>query len=316
MKNLNHCSKLISDGGIIMDDNFAKWLELATDLAEKTIKNYTRAIKKISFDLSEKNIVQMSLEEITTEEDLENIKRDYFLDPEKKEMDEKGNRMYSAAFNKFISYKTSEGINPIGNSGTVYIISNPAMPGLVKIGKTINLEARLQSLYSSGVPMPFRCIYAKEVDNYSEVERKLHKGLNSHRENSNREFFRIPEEEVINFLELVPGKDVTPKEDDFEDKEDEIAFERATRIGQRFNFNMVKIPIGSTLTFIRDENVTCKVISSSRVEFDGNDHSLSSAALIATNRMGFNWKTIAGPLNWKFEGEVLDERRSRLEEEE
>ena len=299
-----------------MDDNFAKWLELATDLAEKTIKNYTRAIKKISFDLSEKNIVQMSLDEITTEEDLENIKRDYFLDPEKKEMDEKGNRMYSAAFNKFISYKTSEGINPIGNSGTVYIISNPAMPGLVKIGKTINLEARLQSLYSSGVPMPFRCIYAKEVDNYSEVERKLHKGLNSHRENSNREFFRIPEEEVINFLELVPGKDVTPKEDDFEDKEDEIAFERATRIGQRFNFNMVKIPIDSTLTFIRDENVTCRVISSSRVEFDGNDHSLSSAALIATNRMGFNWKTIAGPLNWKFEGEVLDERRSRLEEEE
>ena len=299
-----------------MDDNFAKWLELATDLAEKTIKNYTRAIKKISFDLSEKNIVQMSLDEITTEEDLENIKRDYFLDPEKKEMDEKGNRMYSAAFNKFISYKTSEGINPIGNSGTVYIISNPAMPGLVKIGKTINLEARLQSLYSSGVPMPFRCIYAKDVDNYSEVERKLHKGLNSHRENSNREFFRIPEEEVINFLELVPGKDVTPKEDDFEDKEDEIAFERATRIGQRFNFNMVKIPIDSTLTFIRDENVTCRVISSSRVEFDGNDHSLSSAALIATNRMGFNWKTIAGPLNWKFEGEVLDERRSRLEEEE
>ena len=299
-----------------MDDNFAKWLELATDLAEKTIKNYTRAIKKISFDLSEKNIVQMSLEEITTEENLENIKRDYFLDPEKKEMDEKGNRMYSAAFNKFISYKASEGINPIGNSGTVYIISNPAMPGLVKIGKTINLEARLQSLYSSGVPMPFRCIYAKEVDNYSEVERKLHKGLNSHRENSNREFFRIPEDEVINFLELVPGKDVTTKEDDFEDKEDEIACERATRIGQRFNFNMVKIPIGSTLTFIRDENVTCKVISSSRVEFDGNDHSLSSAALIATNRMGFNWKTIAGPLNWKFEGEVLDERRSRLEEEE
>ena len=299
-----------------MDDNFEKWLEPATDLAEKTIKNYTRAIKKISFDLSEKNIVQMSLEEITTEEDLENIKRDYFLDPEKKEMDEKGNRMYSAAFNKFISYKTSQGTNPIGNSGTVYIISNPAMPGLVKIGKTINLEARLQSLYSSGVPMPFRCIYAKEVDNYSEVERKLHKGLNSHRENSNREFFRIPEEEVINFLELVPGKDVTPKEDDFEDKEDEIAFERATRIGQRFNFNMVKIPIGSILTFIRDENVTCKVISSSRVEFDGNDHSLSSAALIATNRMGFNWKTIAGPLNWKFEGEVLDERRSRLEEEE
>ena len=50
-KNLILCSNLNCDGGIIMDDNFAKWLELATDLAEKTIKTYTRAIKKISFDL-------------------------------------------------------------------------------------------------------------------------------------------------------------------------------------------------------------------------------------------------------------------------
>ena len=136
-----------------MDDNFSKWLELATDLAEKTIKNYTRAIKKISFDLSKDNIVQTSLEEISNEEELESVKRDYFLIPENKEMDEKGNRMYSAAFNKFISYKTAQGTNPIGDSGIVYIISNPSMPGLVKIGKTINLQSRLQSLYSSGVPI-------------------------------------------------------------------------------------------------------------------------------------------------------------------
>jgi len=298
-----------------VDDNFSKWLELATDLAEKSIKNYVGAIQKISFDLSQNNIVHTSLEEISTEEELERIKRDYFLIPENKEMDEKGKRMYSAAFNKFIAYKITQGTNPIGNSGIVYIISNPSMPGLVKIGKTINLQSRLQSLYSSGVPMPFRCIYAKEVENYSEVERKLHKGLNSHRENSNREFFRIAEEAVINFLELVPGKDITPREDDFEDKEDERAFERATRIGQRFNFNMVQIPLGSTLTFIRDENVTCKVVSSSRVEFEGDDHSLSSAALIAIKRLGFNWKTIAGPLNWKYEDEVLDERRKRIEQE-
>jgi hypothetical protein len=189
------------------------------------------------------------------------------------------------------------------------------MPGLVKVGKTINLEDRLKSLYSSGVPMPFRCVYAKEVDNYSEVERKLHKGLNSHRENSNREFFRIPEEEVINFLELIPGRDVTPRDDDFEDQEDQIAFEKATRIGQRFNFDMVNIPVGSILTLVRDEAITCSVSSATRVEFEDQDYSLSSAALIAVKRMGYNWKTIAGPLNWKFSGEVLDQRRSRLEQE-
>ena len=60
----------------------------------------------------------------------------------------------------------------------------------------------------------------------------------------------------------------------------------------------------------------CIVKSRTRVEFEGEDHSLSSAALIAKNRMGFNWKTIAGPLNWKFEGEVLDDRRVRLESSE
>jgi len=296
-----------------MNDNFEKWLELATDLADKTIKSYIGALKKINLDLSEKNIVQMSLEEINSAEELEKIKIDYFHVPENKDLDERGNRMYSAAFNKFISYKTSKGSEKIGNSGIVYIISNPAMPGLVKVGKTINLDDRLKSLYSSGVPLPFRCVYAKEVDNYSDVERKLHKGLNSHRENSNREFFRIAEEEVINFLELIPGKDVTPRDDNFEDKDDEVAFEKATKVAQRFSMKMVNIPVGSELTFIRDENIKCIVKLNNRVNFEDDDHSLSSAALIATNRMGFNWGAISGPLNWKYEGETLAERRARLE---
>ena len=85
-------------------------------------------------------------------------------------------------------------------AGIIYILSNPAMPGLVKLGKTTNLPARLKSLYSTGVPVPFHCVFAKRLGNYHEVERKLHAGLRSHRENENREFFRIAEEEVINFL--------------------------------------------------------------------------------------------------------------------
>ena len=60
-----------------MDDNFAKWLELATDLAEKSIKNYVCALKKITLDLIEQNVIQMNLEEIRSTEELESIKRDY-----------------------------------------------------------------------------------------------------------------------------------------------------------------------------------------------------------------------------------------------
>ena len=40
---------------------------------------------------------------------------------------------------------------------------------------------------------------------YSEVEKKASQRIKTVTE-KNREFFRISEEEVINFLELVPGK--------------------------------------------------------------------------------------------------------------
>ena len=294
--------------------NFNKWLELNTDLTEKSMKKYLSALNKITTGLVDLGIIKQSLEEIKGIEKISKVKDDYFLTKEFNEMNYRGNNMYSAAFNHFISYKQAQGSKPVSDEGIVYIISNPAMPGLVKIGKTNNLESRMRSLYNSGVPLPFRCVYAKRVKNYSFIEKKLHSGLAGIRENMNREFFRIPEEHVINLLEMIEGEDVTPRDDNFEDKDDKVAFEKATRIGQKFNFEIVDIKPESILQFIRDDNVTCKVVSKNRVEFEGKNHSLSSAALIATNNMGFNWKTIAGPLNWKYDGEVLDERRKRYEE--
>ena len=291
------------------ENDFRSWMELSTDLANKTINNYIRAMNKISQHSS-----MIELEKITDIEKLQSLKTIYFSIQENSIMDSEGHRMYSAGFNKFISFRESQGSVPVGNEGIIYIISNPAMPGLVKIGKTIDLESRLKSLYSSGVPLPFRCIYAKKVSNYHFVEREIHNLLAPHRENTNREFFRIAEDQVVSSLRIVEGEDVTPKSDDFEDKEDEAAFQKTTRIGQRFNFDMVNIKMGSILHFARDENIICKVISSTRVEFEGSNHSLSSAGLIAINRMGYNWKSMPGPLNWKYDGEVLDSRRIRLEE--
>tara|TARA_Y100001968_G_C19323106_1_gene700318 strand:+ start:857 stop:1102 length:246 start_codon:yes stop_codon:yes gene_type:complete len=74
---------------------------------------------------------------------------------------------------------------------------------------------------------------------------------------------------------------------------------------------MVGIKIRSMLHFIRGENITCKVILKNKVEFKGSEHSLSSAGLIATNRFGITWKSVARPLNWKFKGEILDEKRRK-----
>ena len=50
------------------------------------------------------------------------------------------------------------------SEGIVYVLTNPAMPGMVKIGKTgREVEARLNDLYTTGVPLPFECAYAGRV---------------------------------------------------------------------------------------------------------------------------------------------------------
>jgi hypothetical protein len=56
----------------------------------------------------------------------------------------------------------------------VYVLTNEAMPGLVKIGRTTDgVEARISQLsVATGVPLPFECYYAAEVpDMDREAER-------------------------------------------------------------------------------------------------------------------------------------------------
>jgi hypothetical protein len=197
--------------------------------------------------------------------------------------------------------------------GIVYVLSNPAMPDIVKIGKTTDLAARIKSLSrSSGVPLAFTCVCAKEVDDMDFVEQKLHKAYKHERVNENREFFRIPEEALIEVFDLISGNYVDLSNDIFESKEDQVAFEKATRIGDRFNFSSVGINLGAILNFSKDEKITCEVVSNTVVNFRGERHSLSSAGVIAINECGYKWISIAGPKHWKFKGETLFDRRKTL----
>ena len=63
----------------------------------------------------------------------------------------------------------------------VYLLTNPSMPTLVKVGRTTSLEDRLRSLSShSGVPVPFEVFYACEVKDSSKVEQSIHEGFGDH----------------------------------------------------------------------------------------------------------------------------------------
>ena len=100
-------------------------------------------------------------------------------------------------------------------SNIVYVLTNPAMPGIVKIGMTDrdDVQRRMAELYSTGVPLPFECAAALEVADQqaSRVEDALHTAFGPHRINASREFFRIDPDQVEALLEILPGRDVTPR---------------------------------------------------------------------------------------------------------
>ena len=95
--------------------------------------------------------------------------------------------------------------------GSVYVLTNPAMPNMVKIGKTTrDVELRLADLYSTGVPLPFECEYAAKVKDVDKTEKAFHTAFEPSRVNPKREFFNINPEQAIAVLSLMAIEDVTP----------------------------------------------------------------------------------------------------------
>jgi hypothetical protein len=75
--------------------------------------------------------------------------------------------------------------------GWVYVMTNPAMPGLVKIGCTGRTpEERAAELSrSTGVPARYVVAWAWPVTDWQQVERLCHTRLEKLRPNRDREFF-------------------------------------------------------------------------------------------------------------------------------
>ena len=195
--------------------------------------------------------------------------------------------------------------------GIVYILTNPSMPDLIKIGRTDGaLDERVRNLSSAtGVPLPFEVFYAAQVEDSVGWERAIHEAFDDRRLNPKREFFRLSPDKPLAILKMANAVVVTPTHDITDSPEELEALDRERRRDINFSFGGLPIPHGAVLQSVFDEEITCEVIGNKDVRFRGEVHSLSGAALIVAHEKSYHWKSIRGPAYWKYDGRTLLEIR-------
>jgi len=109
-------------------------------------------------------------------------------------------------------------------------------------------------------------------------------------------------------------KEVTPGVAQVEPDEQE-ALEKVKARRPRIRLDAIGIKPGDVLLFSRDESIRAVVASDGKLEYDGEVLSPSAAALKALHKLGYKTPAASGSEHWMFDGELLDERRRRLEAE-
>jgi hypothetical protein len=191
----------------------------------------------------------------------------------------------------------------------VYILTNPAMPDWVKVGKSNNVLRRINDLNCTAVPLPFECFACLKVpaDNVMNVERGLQTFL-GYSFQKEKEFFRTSPDRVLKYFEtaqlLNPAYEIIKGEDLEDESQTETEKSAAT------TFALLDLPVGSKLVYTKDSNVVCEVADkSNHVIYEGQKYTISG---LAVKLCGYN---VNGYTRFMFEDETLWKRRQRLHPE-
>jgi hypothetical protein len=173
-----------------------------------------------------------------------------------------------------------------------------------------NLDDRLRELFTTSVPVPFECEYACKVNDCSEVENALHIAFGPHRIHPQREFFKIEPDQAIAILKLLKIDDVTSNVNEEINKTTSLIDKEAGENLKRqrrppLNFQEMGIPMGSKLLFLYsdDKIIESTVISEKKVDYNGNEYSLTRLT-----RELLNIEHDVQPTRyWSYLGKVLTE---------
>ena len=196
--------------------------------------------------------------------------------------------------------------------GIVYLLTNPVMPGLVKIGMTTQkeIEQRMKELYTTGVPLPFECQFACKVkkSDCAKIEKALHTAFGPQRINANREFFRIQVEQAKAILELFHHEDITiDVSEEIENDltpEDKAASFKAQIHRPALNFYEMGMQKGDILTWKDDPSISVTIVTDRKVDYDGEEWSISA---LSAQLKGYKVKHISPTPHWLYKDRLLSE---------
>lgn len=205
-------------------------------------------------------------------------------------------------------------------NGVIYILTNPSFPDYVKIGYAKDVKERLGQLNRSEcIPFAFRVYATYEVES-SLSDKKLHDIIDKlnpdlraietfNGKQRKREFYAISAEDAYSLLKSIAAihgyeKRLVRIEPDAIEKQEEAMAEEITKErskGENFSFTKCHIPIGATLVYVGNEDITCTVVDDRKISYNGQIMYTTTLAKILTGRKhGVN-----GPMYFTYNGKNL-----------
>lgn len=160
--------------------------------------------------------------------------------------------------------------------GYIYIMTNPALKGMVKIGYASDVETRRKQLSTTALPYEYE-VYATYETSGALEDKKLHRMIDNLnpdlRVTSNREFFVMTPQEAYELLESIAVISGTIEK--LKKTKIPEAKKQKTK-NPPVDFFKCGIPEGAELVYLDDPSVVAKVVSNRKVLYKEEITSLSA----------------------------------------
>ena len=187
-------------------------------------------------------------------------------------------------------------------NGFIYIMTNPALKDMVKIGYATDVEARRQQLSTTALPYEYE-VYATYETTGKLEDKKLHKMIDNLnpdlRVSKNREFFIMSAEDAYELLEAIAI--ISGSQNRLKRVKKPAQVQQKQQKKPPVNFRKCGIPDGATLVFVDDDSVTCTVSGEHKVLYKDE---LTSLSAIAKAIKGYQ---VAGPSYFTYNGKLVAE---------